>query len=210
MGLFDVKVNTWFAYADCPPLGYATGCVVCKVRKVSYNSSALSNGKRFKLILMPGFVIYQVKCDERPGACSNCQKLDIDCPGYSPINSSEAPEETVSAIFARAGRKRRRMVGSCVDCRASKSKCSSDRPTCERCAKRGITCEYDETLRGLSGGQSPKGRRGKKKTPTSAGDFCAEELPRCESWASAVLERRVSRSESEERKGEIESSGTDW
>ncbi|PWW78103.1 hypothetical protein C7212DRAFT_183808 [Tuber magnatum] len=110
-----------------------------------------SSSKRSEPITISDFVIYQVKCDERPGACSNCQKLDIDCPGYSPINPSEAPEETVSAIFARAGRKRRRMVGSCVDCRASKSKCSSDRPTCERCAKRGITCEYDETLRVLEG-----------------------------------------------------------
>ncbi|RPB05635.1 hypothetical protein L873DRAFT_524812 [Choiromyces venosus 120613-1] len=161
-----------------------SGCIVCKVRKV--------------------------KCDERPGACSNCQKLDIDCPGYSPLNSSEAPEETVSAIFARAGRKRRRMVGSCVDCRASKSKCSSDRPTCERCVKRGITCEYDETLRGLSRSQSPKSRRSKKKTPTSASDLGGEELPKYEGWASTVLERRVSRSESEDWKGGAGLNGIDW
>jgi hypothetical protein len=37
---------------------------------------------------------------------------------------------------------------SCHACAASKLKCNKEKPTCARCAKRGITCEYLATKRG--------------------------------------------------------------
>src|SRR5947208_442156 len=37
---------------------------------------------------------------------------------------------------------------SCHACASSKLKCYKEKPTCSRCAKRGITCEYVATKRG--------------------------------------------------------------
>ncbi|KAI5777352.1 hypothetical protein EDC01DRAFT_405805 [Geopyxis carbonaria] len=97
------------------------GCIVCKQRKV--------------------------KCDERPGGCTNCQRLEVPCPGYTAAPPAEHTEEMVEAIFAKAGRKRRRMLGSCKECRVTKSRCSGERPACERCLKKNARCEYENTTR---------------------------------------------------------------
>ncbi|KAG7284356.1 hypothetical protein NEMBOFW57_010729 [Staphylotrichum longicolle] len=36
----------------------------------------------------------------------------------------------------------RKLRDSCTDCASSKVKCSKDKPTCARCARRGVTCTY--------------------------------------------------------------------
>ncbi len=54
---------------------------------------------------------------------------------------------------------------SCDPCASSKLKCSKEKPTCARCAKRGITCEYVATKRG---GRKPINRASiSESRPTS-------------------------------------------
>lgn len=48
-----------------------------------------------------------------------------------------------------------RLRNSCHHCSYSKLKCSQDRPTCSRCAKRGIACEY---FVAKPGGRKPRKR----------------------------------------------------
>ncbi|KAF2178408.1 hypothetical protein K469DRAFT_718222 [Zopfia rhizophila CBS 207.26] len=50
---------------------------------------------------------------------------------------------------------RPKLRNSCHACASSKLKCSQDKPTCSRCAKRGLTCEYVAAKRG---GRKPNSR----------------------------------------------------
>ena len=54
---------------------------------------------------------------------------------------------------------------SCDPCATSKLKCSKEKPTCARCAKRGITCEYVATKRG---GRKPINRSSISEKRTSS------------------------------------------
>lgn len=90
----------------------------------------------------------KVKCDERPQACLNCQRLGVECSGYMPgplkrsvrlqIMRRSAADETVT----EAGTQRKRLLESCQACRVAKTKCSGDNPNCARCFERGIKCHY--------------------------------------------------------------------
>jgi Zn(2)-Cys(6) binuclear cluster domain-containing protein len=51
---------------------------------------------------------------------------------------------------------------SCHACASSKVKCQKEKPTCSRCAKRGITCEYIVTKRA---GRKHHENRSNNKTP---------------------------------------------
>ncbi|KAL2783593.1 fungal-specific transcription factor domain-containing protein [Aspergillus keveii] len=74
----------------------------------------------------------QVKCDERPNGCANCERLQLDCSRHgqssSPLSSSRP--------------KSRRTFRSCAECRVGRAKCSGDRPACSRCRDKGIECRY--------------------------------------------------------------------
>lgn len=50
---------------------------------------------------------------------------------------------------------RPKLRSSCHTCATSKLKCSQDKPTCSRCAKRGLTCEY---VAAKQGGRKPNGQ----------------------------------------------------
>ena len=50
---------------------------------------------------------------------------------------------------------RPKLRNSCHLCASSKLKCSQDKPTCSRCAKRGLTCEY---FAAKQGGRKPNGQ----------------------------------------------------
>ena len=50
---------------------------------------------------------------------------------------------------------RPKLRNSCHVCASSKLKCSQDKPTCSRCAKRGLTCEY---VAAKPGGRKPNGQ----------------------------------------------------
>ncbi|KAL4931571.1 Zn(II)2Cys6 transcription factor [Aspergillus undulatus] len=55
-----------------------------------------------------------------------------------------------------------KLRGSCHACALSKLKCSQDKPTCARCAKRGTTCQY---LASKRAGRKQGSRAGSLKTP---------------------------------------------
>jgi hypothetical protein len=90
-----------------------------------------------------------VKCDETPGGCRNCTRLNLPCPNSpsygSGINQQDilttSPENPLLAT--QAGLRRSRTYRSCRFCRVSKSRCSGERPTCVRCRQRGMDCSYD-------------------------------------------------------------------
>ncbi|KAL3461787.1 fungal-specific transcription factor domain-containing protein [Aspergillus heterothallicus] len=75
----------------------------------------------------------QVKCDERPNGCANCERLQLDCSGHGgrsiPRLSSGRPRPT-------------RTFRSCAECRLGRAKCSGERPVCARCCERKIECRY--------------------------------------------------------------------
>jgi hypothetical protein len=90
----------------------------------------------------------QVKCDERPGECANCERLRLVCSGYSTASSAH-PERT-AAQYSETNRngtegrtKRKRTYRSCTTCRSSKIKCSGNRPTCLRCQQKKLGCVYE-------------------------------------------------------------------
>ncbi|KAI0152689.1 hypothetical protein GGR57DRAFT_168446 [Xylariaceae sp. FL1272] len=86
----------------------------------------------------------KVRCGREISGCRNCSRLGLPCPGYSRGAETTSRAEVLKSaqdLFSAAGFQKRR-IGSCNDCRASKSKCSKDRPSCRRCADKGLPCLY--------------------------------------------------------------------
>ncbi|KAF2023322.1 hypothetical protein EK21DRAFT_81204 [Setomelanomma holmii] len=105
----------------------------------------------------------KVKCDERPGGCLNCERLQLDCVQNGQIASTvKRPGTAVEPII---GIKRKRTFRSCVPCRESKVKCSGERPKCNRCSQRRTSCVYDAEANepawvqsiAVSSGNTPEG-----------------------------------------------------
>jgi len=84
--------------------------------------------------------VSQVKCDERPNGCLNCERLQLNCVQNGALTNGV---KRSNAALEPLGIKRKRTFRSCVACRDSKVKCSGERPTCTRCAQRMTTCVYD-------------------------------------------------------------------
>jgi hypothetical protein len=83
----------------------------------------------------------QVKCDERPNGCLNCERLQLDCVQNGGVSTAaKRPNTSYEPVV---GIKRKRTFRSCVPCRDSKVKCSGERPNCTRCQQRRTTCIYD-------------------------------------------------------------------
>ncbi|CAG8879372.1 unnamed protein product [Penicillium nalgiovense] len=84
----------------------------------------------------------KVKCDETPGECGNCARLRLVCSGYTtPVKS----QTTGDQIDLRHSARGKRTYRSCTACRASKTKCSGERP-CQRCRwKCSTECVYAQS-----------------------------------------------------------------
>ncbi|KAI4159433.1 MAG: hypothetical protein LQ342_006603 [Letrouitia transgressa] len=65
-----------------------------------------------------------------------------------PIPSSGLSTPSSSATRRRTAPTAPKLRDSCQACASSKLKCFKEKPTCSRCAKRGIICEYVATKRG--------------------------------------------------------------
>ncbi|KAI6383636.1 hypothetical protein MCOR25_000087 [Pyricularia grisea] len=92
----------------------------------------------------------KVKCDEYPGGCKNCERLDLICPNSNPYldtsragSASDDGNNLAPTSRTQTGIRRSRTYRSCGACRGSKSRCSGDRPICERCRQRGMECVYE-------------------------------------------------------------------
>lgn len=89
----------------------------------------------------------QVKCDETPGGCNNCSRLNLPCPNspayHHALQQQRIDPEGSELLQTQAGLRRSRTYRSCRGCRTSKSRCSGERPTCLRCRQRGFECAYD-------------------------------------------------------------------
>lgn len=91
----------------------------------------------------------QVRCDRKSPTCQNCDRLGVNCPGYSDTTailsqkdgSRQRLQDSVDFIYRASGVEKRR-VGSCEECRRTKSRCSRTRPVCKRCTRKGFTCQY--------------------------------------------------------------------
>lgn len=97
-----------------------------------------------------------MKCDERPGGCRNCERLNIPCP-HPVVQLTQAADAGVLAdgivgsgldnksgtVRTQAGLRRSRTYRSCQLCRSSKSRCSGERPVCLRCREKDLECVYD-------------------------------------------------------------------
>lgn len=92
----------------------------------------------------------QVRCDRNSPACHNCTRLGVNCPGYGDTaatlsqkdGSRQRLQDSVDFIYRASGVEKRR-VGSCDECRRTKSRCSRTRPVCKRCTRKGFTCKYN-------------------------------------------------------------------
>jgi hypothetical protein len=85
-----------------------------------------------------------VKCDRALPSCHNCQRLGVSCLGYRLRDQTSSQEEirlSVDRVF-QAARVQRKLNGACRTCRASKSRCSRDRPACQGCIKKKSDCLY--------------------------------------------------------------------
>ncbi|CAG8237876.1 unnamed protein product [Penicillium olsonii] len=100
-------------------------------------------GLRGSIQLLINFPLWprRVKCDEKPGKCDNCSRLRLVCSGYTTSPRPPAPGDASSSDRS----KRKRTYRSCTGCRASKTKCSGERPTCQRCRDKEARCVYAES-----------------------------------------------------------------
>lgn len=83
----------------------------------------------------------KVRCDERLGGCANCERLGLPCVTTTATTRQTSPAAGSSSL---AGNKRKRTYRSCSECRASKTRCSGDRPLCVRCGLKSLRCAYDD------------------------------------------------------------------
>jgi hypothetical protein len=113
-----------------------SGCAVCRARKVC----CIFDQRSSRLPLVYRLSNAQVKCDERPGGCSNCERLSLKCPGNN-LEQLSSVEEL--RLPPQAGAKRIKIYRSCGQCRASKTRCSGDRPVCLRCRRKNQDCIYN-------------------------------------------------------------------
>lgn len=91
--------------------------------------------------LTPDGAELQVKCHGgRP--CMACARLGLDCFDGSPSSPSACRRPSSAADEPTTARKKR-TFRSCISCRASKTKCDGDRPSCRRCQTRSVPCTYD-------------------------------------------------------------------
>jgi hypothetical protein len=102
----------------------------------------------------------KVKCDERPGGCTNCERLGLPCASYYTRGQEQEPSD-IARVENHAGlskqnlttdsfrRKRERIYRACVECRMSKTKCNGVKPSCMRCQQRRIKCMYEKTPQSL-------------------------------------------------------------
>ena len=82
----------------------------------------------------------KVRCDERAGVCLNCERLGLPC---APSTENTTPPKRPETA-ATSGFKRKRTFRSCAGCRASKTRCSGDKPVCVRCRERDLPCDYED------------------------------------------------------------------
>jgi hypothetical protein len=103
----------------------------------------------------------QVKCDERPNGCANCEKLHLECSGYQRASNP-----------VRGGGKR--TYRSCNNCRLARCKCSGDRPVCVACRENNLQCSYENTPKPSSSStpssQRPSGALLTASTPRDSTD----------------------------------------
>lgn len=86
----------------------------------------------------------KVRCDRSLPSCGNCDRLGVQCPGYDDDNENVSRGQlmrSVQAIYNASGVEKRRF-GSCEECRTTKNRCTKTRPSCRRCASRGLQCIY--------------------------------------------------------------------
>lgn len=110
-----------------------------------YSANSFS-GSNEHLYLHP----LQVRCDRKTPTCHNCDRLGVNCPGYSDAaailshkdGSRKRIQDSVDTIYRASGVEKRK-VGSCDECRRTKSRCSRTRPTCKRCVRKGFACKYN-------------------------------------------------------------------
>ena len=90
-----------------------------------------------------------MRCDGRIGGCENCLRLDFECS----LSKPELFQEQAGHSTAVSGGKgisadgqlrleRRRVSIACFQCRHKKAKCSGDLPSCQRCLRRHVQCQY--------------------------------------------------------------------
>jgi hypothetical protein len=92
----------------------------------------------------------QVRCDRNSPTCHNCTRLGVNCPGYGDTTailsqkdgSRQRLQDSVDYIYRASGVEKRK-VGSCDECRRTKSRCSRTRPVCKRCTRKGFACKYN-------------------------------------------------------------------
>lgn len=87
-----------------------------------------------------------MKCDERSGICLNCERLHLECqrPDGTKIAPVADATSQIDLSLGEVGVKRKRTFRSCAQCRASKARCSGQKPECARCRQRQVACVYDE------------------------------------------------------------------
>ena len=92
-----------------------------------------------------------MKCDEKPGICLNCERLNLECQkSDGTVIQPPTPDPSIPLIRSASpqsgegGLKRKRTFRSCARCRASKARCTGQKPQCARCREKQVSCVYEE------------------------------------------------------------------
>ncbi|PVH98362.1 hypothetical protein DM02DRAFT_729930 [Periconia macrospinosa] len=97
----------------------------------------------------------KVRCDKRPGSCSNCERLNMQCSPFIGINNSTTPYQNghPEGVLKR----RLRNAGACSACKRKKIKCTGTLPDCKACKDRAIPCTYPAAKRQRRRSESASG-----------------------------------------------------
>ena len=94
----------------------------------------------------------KVRCDGRPGICTNCERLGFTCSyddnvGVEIVSHGLSDRHTPSPATVSVPRRRARQA--CLTCHAKKARCSGSMPRCDRCRQHGLECVYRPGKRAL-------------------------------------------------------------
>lgn len=110
----------------------------------------------------------RIKCGEEKPECAHCRRLGLVCQwtstfaersgaGAGSWELTRASLEGPPGAFVPERIDQERSLTACRACRASRNKCSHDRPLCTRCATKGIPCEFPATRKVRFPGQPSTG-----------------------------------------------------
>ncbi|KAK9327533.1 fungal-specific transcription factor domain-containing protein [Lipomyces starkeyi] len=135
----------------------------------------------------------KVRCNGALDGCENCIRLGFPCSfsederlGRGVNGAGKIASGVALHLYCNSGMERRRGWRACLKCRAQKSRCSGEVPSCHRCRQRSLECVYTSMTR------KPRSDAG---VTLPAQNTVQSPLPRDLDWTSDVSNNHTNSTE---------------